>query len=96
MRLALLSGANPLVAKDGPKVRLAKGVWKIRYDGVRESGFMLVLTSRPFANPLEDQVVAVSVSDGHELNLEFPAVVYVMFKQRGQERFLSVFAERVA
>lgn len=96
MRLALLSGANPQIAKDGPRVRLAKGTWKICYDGVRESVLWIMLTSKPFVRQDEDQVVPLPISDGHMVTIEITSTAHLIFQHRGSERFISVYAEKVA
>lgn len=94
--LALLSGANPRTAADGPSVRLAKGTWKVHFDGVVDTDLIIVMTSKPFVRQDEDMVVPFPIKNGHELNLEQPATVRLMWHKRGSENFVSVSVEKVA
>lgn len=95
-RLALLSGANPRVCKDGPVVRLSSGKWRIDFEGVRESVLWIQLTSKPFERQDEDQVVPLPITDGHEVTLHIPSNARVIFQHRGSEPFISVMAQKVA
>lgn len=95
-RLALLSGACPSRAKDTPTVRLSKGKWKIEYEGVVNSTFWILVTTKPFVSQQEDQVVPFKIQDGHEINLEMSANAKLMFEHIGSEQFVSVMARKVA
>lgn len=95
-RLALLSGANPRVCKDGPTVRLSSGKWKIEYEGVCSTELIILITSKPFESQDEDQIVPFRITDGHEITLHAPANVKLMIHQRGAEPFISVMAQKVA
>jgi hypothetical protein len=95
-RLALLSGACPFRAKDAPTVRLSKGKWKLEYEGVLNTTFYILLTSKPFESQQEDLVVPFAVQDGHEITLHESVNAKLVFYYRGNEQFVSVMACKVA
>lgn len=96
MQLALLSGANPRTSRDGPTVMLSKGTWKITYDGVKDTVLWIMVTSKPFVRPDEDQVESFPIKHEHVLELPIASRVKLIFNQRGQERFVSVMAVKVS
>ena len=81
-RIALLVGAVPSRCKGGPIVRLLPGLWTMRIEHVIDSIIALGPHS-PLVNGLKVQVTG-------------PTDVQIEFVERGSEKFINVFAERVA
>lgn len=92
MIIALLSGANPNVCKEGPKVRLSPGRWKIECDGVRDSSIFLTLISIADIN----DVLTHHVSHESEVDVPHSSVAQIGFRSRGNERFINVAIRKVA
>lgn len=93
MRLALISGANPRTANDCACVRLSAGTWKLEYDGVHDTEFLITLVSK--AERSADSI-PFRVSNGFVLKLHQAAEATLQWKNRGNEKYVSVFAEKVA
>lgn len=87
MRLTLLCGANPLVSKRGPSVRLQAGRWKLHLEGVKGSTLVL---------EMESTSERMSVQHDAEFVLETSEIVRVDWIERGRESFINILAERVA
>lgn len=96
MRIALLSGANPKIAKIGPRVRLVKGSWRIECEGMKDSKLYLTLTSKPFLSQDEDVVWHIMLDETRAFNIDVPATVQVGFKHWGTEPLLTITACKVA
>lgn len=82
-RVALLTGAHPVRCEIGPIVRLIKGTWKIIISGIDDSTLTYISTH----------------NDGalrHGMKLEGPTTVQISFGNRGNERHITVLAEKVA
>jgi hypothetical protein len=84
MRLPLLFGADPKVARFGPKVLLGDGQWRIVTEGVTNS--RLGLSHNP---------PGLGVINGNNLLIDGPREVFVQVIEGGTEEHISVFAERV-
>ncbi len=82
MSLALLSGVNPRVCKNGPRVRLHEGSWKLSTVGLVDSKLALLIDG-------------VEFSIDKEFNFIVPFVGQLIFLERGTEEHFSVFAEPV-
>ncbi len=84
--LSLLCGANPLVCKQGPSVRLSSGHWKLYHDGIRDTEFHLVLESSGQKIVAHHEV---------EFEIERPDYVHLEFVKRGSERYVSMSARKL-
>jgi hypothetical protein len=93
--LALLSGASPKFCTKGPKVRLKPGKWRIEFDNVVSSTFVITLNTTPFVRPDEDVVEFKRINHGDELNLETFAIAQINFENRGSEHFCTILAKPV-
>ncbi len=84
MSLALLSGVNPRVCKNGPRVRLHEGKWKLNCVGLVDTKLTLC---RAGAEIHED------VKDGYVFDGNCTIALVIM--EKGNEQHFSVFAEPV-
>ena len=84
MKLALLSGANPQACKECAIVRLPKGRWRIHVHGLEDS--VLTMHVGPTKVELKDHV---------EIDVATNLDVQACFEQRGRERYITAFAERL-
>lgn len=85
MRLALLVGANPSTFKDSPVLRIPRGFWAIKSSGVANSKLLLKFSSPTPAEFELDKTVHVKLVN--------PGIATIEFAERGQEKYISVFAE---
>lgn len=92
MIIALLSGANPNICKEGPKVRLSPGRWKLECDGIRDSSLSLTLTS--IANI--ENIMNHHVHHDSEVDVNESSICQIAFRNRGSERFINVTLRKVA
>lgn len=79
MRLPLLVAANLGRLVSTPKVRLAKGYWKISVDGLVDSSFSV---------HRDDQKCDSELIEGD-------CVAQIIFDKKGTEQKLTIFAELV-
>lgn len=84
--LTLLCGANPIVCKRGPSVRVQAGKHQVRYDGVLDSEFVIVLDAS-----------GERLAAKHEalLHLDSPQILHVEFEKRGSEKYVSVSVRKL-
>ena len=87
MRIALLIGADPRVAKFGPQVALNDGTWRIVVEGKQDS--LLRLHHDSF-------IVHPKELNGELVSVEGPMIVWVEIAKAGTEKFINVFAEKDA
>lgn len=92
--LALLSGASPRFCDNGPHVRLKPGKWKIEFDNVVNSTFIITLIV-PLA-PFEDIHEPLPIHDGFVFELKKTTLARVSFMERGTEHFVSIRAKPVS
>ncbi len=88
MQLALLSGASPLTCKQGPVVRLQAGTWEFSIDGLVDSELSINRNSYPDQSELLKHGAQISCIDAIEVRVDF--------NKRGNERYITVNATRVA
>lgn len=86
IHLALLSGAVPQTCAKGPRVRLIRGKWRIGCSGLQDTILHLTSDSHP----------SFLINRDTEFILETEDVVQVDFVSRGNEKFISIFAIKVA
>jgi len=86
MKIALLSGANPRVCKEGPTVRLLKGSWAIGVQGIIDSELTLHVDGYECTNVWHP---------GMTLHIDEAELVKLHFSKRGSESFIVAFAEKV-
>ncbi len=89
MKLTLLCGANPLIAKRGPVVRLQAGRWKLQCDKIKDSSLVLTLESPSLIKE------RMSVQHEAEFTLDSFTLAWVDWINRGRESHVSIFAEKV-
>lgn len=82
MRLALLLGANPQAYQTGHTCILKPGKWKIVAEGVSDSIIKI-----------KNHSLSLSIHEEFELGVH--TGFSVEFEKRGNERVVSVFAERI-
>lgn len=87
MQLTLLCGADPKHCARGPSVRLQAGRWKLQCEGIKDSSLYLTL---------ESNKETISVQHDAEFVLEIPGIVWLDFRNRGRENYITVNAQRVA
>jgi len=83
MQLALLIGANPKIARQGPVVRLPAGSWRFVIHGLNSS--ILSLHT--------DTAEIGELARNSTFNFGEGVDVHVKFKTRGVEDYLTVIAE---
>lgn len=85
MRFPLLVAARPRVAKEGPCVPLPSGRWHIICERFQSSILEMFIDGVLSPTLLDAQ------TDGHYV--EGPCVIVLIFKERGLEDYIHVFAE---
>ena len=85
MQIALLTGASPKSCTVGPTVRLHSGKWRLVTNGLVDSKISFVL----------DATTPISHDKDVELLIDGPCIISTLFKDRGTEQFISVYAELV-
>lgn len=88
MRLPLILGARPQFSSKGPTVMVPEGSWRVVSEGVKDSKLKLELT---FAHDLLQSFEFNGVDKEH--SFVGPCRAQVSFANRGNEDFVSVFAE---
>lgn len=89
-QLTLICGADPRTCENGPAVRLASGRWKIECDGVKDTAMFLSLITGA------DDPETISVQHDSEFQLDKPYIVQIGFRNRGQERYVTVSVRKIA
>lgn len=92
MRLALLSGAIPRTCARGPKVRLQRGKWKLECDGLIDSFMFITLSFLSNDEPYHQ----INIARGVEFELVETSIAQIDFKERGDEKYISILAEKIA
>jgi hypothetical protein len=87
MRIPLLFGADPRVAKRGPDVQLGEGRWRVIAEAVK-TRVGVHNSSMPSQHGARYEVV-----NGDNVFVEGPCVVHVAVLWPGDENHVSVFAE---
>jgi hypothetical protein len=96
MQLAILVGANPRAANSSARIRLRKGSWSLRFEGLLDS-ILIIHTLTPRAAPYGDQHIQYEVAgcakvDDLDLEIEHPTMVFLEWKYRGTEKAISINA----
>lgn len=84
--LALLIGADPKVSKGGPVVRLQSGQYIFRVEGQVDSDLIFHAINYPTSN---------GVGNGMLLTVLEPMDIRITFSERGTEKHINVFAEKI-
>lgn len=84
MKLVLVAGLNPRVAKNGPKVRLYEGWWKVATEHHEDCELALCCNTLP----------PKRISDGDKFQ-SFGETFWLSVSKTGTEDFINVFAESV-
>jgi hypothetical protein len=87
MQLALLIGANPRSCKHGPAVRLISGKWRLNVQGLEDSSLLLHVKGC-VCNDLVQHGMVISCVEPQEIQLHFGV--------RGNEKYITVVANKVA
>lgn len=87
MEMVLLVGANPRNIKQGPRVRLHEGKWKLRIEGQKDSIMRLHLFNET------DPIVTAPACNGDVHSVNEPSTAQIEFVNQGNEASISIFAE---
>jgi hypothetical protein len=87
MRLPLIVGARPSVAKRGPIVNLSDGEWRVIVENLRDS------VLRIYYNSLLDSYESIISTCETKCTFIGPCKVQVEIASPGSERDIHVFAE---
>ena len=87
--LALLSGANPRTSKGGPVVRLLAGSWELLIDGLIDTQLFICEQSQGLATRR-------TANHGLLINCLDVTEVKIEFGERGNEKYITVNAKRIA
>lgn len=86
-QLALLSGANPRSCKHGPAVRLHPGKWRLNVQGLEDSVLLMHVEGYECSNLAHHGMI---------INCDEAEVVRLSFGVRGNEKYITVIADKVA